>query len=68
MTKEKKKKNYIANKIAPKRPRDHDDPAAIQVFEARIHYLTLILFYLYVSITVRQQLILFCLCAHTEQE
>lgn len=50
MTKEKKKNNNIAKKIAPKRPRDHDDPAAIQVFEAQIHYLTLSLFYLYISL------------------
>ena len=47
---EKKKNNNIAKKIAPKRPRDHDDPAAIQVFEAQIHYLTLSLFYLYISL------------------
>ena len=41
MTKENMKK-----KIAVKRPRDHDDSAAIQVFEVQIHCLTLILFYL----------------------
>lgn len=37
MSKEKRKKNNIANKIGAKRPRDHDDPAAIQVVEAQIH-------------------------------
>ena len=46
MTKEKMKKKTIPKKIAVKRPRDHDDSAAIQVFEVQIHCLTLILFYL----------------------
>ena len=46
MTKEKK----YRKKIAAKQPTNHDDPAAIQVFEAQIHYLTLSLFYLYISL------------------
>lgn len=40
------KKKTIPKKIAVKRPRDHDDSAAIQVFEVQIHCLTLILFHL----------------------
>ena len=58
MTKEKVKKRTIPKEIAVKRPRDHDDSAAIQVFEVQIHCLTL-----------RQHLILFLsLYTPTEQE
>jgi len=58
MTKRKLKKKNIPTKIGVKRPRDHNDSAAIQVFEAQIHCLTLILFHL----------ILLCLYTPTEQE
>lgn len=37
ITKENKKKK-TPKKVAAKRPRDHDEPAVIQVFEAQVHY------------------------------
>ena len=37
-------KKKTPKKVAAKRPRDHDDPAVIQVFEAQVHYFNLLLF------------------------